>query len=128
MCKKPDNSERQYALDLDLDDISEDDTGNEGELECLKAEYVKAKLETEKERCKFLEIRVQTALGKLIPADEVKSAMFAKGRIIRDGILNIPDRIAPLLINKSDASEIHGILMRELRDVLTELSRDEQDG
>ncbi|GHU20261.1 hypothetical protein FACS189472_11300 [Alphaproteobacteria bacterium] len=71
---------------------------------------------------------IEWPLGKLIPADEVKSAMFAKGRIIRDGILNIPDRIAPLLINKSDASEIHGILMCELRDVLTELSMDEQDG
>jgi hypothetical protein len=95
------------------------------DINSLRAEYLAAKLATERERCKFLEIRVQTALEKLIPADEVGRAMFAKGRIIQDSILNIPDRIAPLLLNKSDPSEIHGILMRELRGVLKELSQDE---
>jgi hypothetical protein len=95
------------------------------DISSLRGEYLAAKLATERKRCEFLEIRVQTVLKKLIPADEVRHAMFAKGRIIRDGILNIPDRIAPLLLNKSDSSEIHDILMHELREVLEELSRDD---
>jgi hypothetical protein len=103
-------------------DLGEEESITE---DSLRIEYLTAKLATERKRCEFLEIRIQTAMEKLIPADEVGRAMFAKGRIIRDGILNIPDRIAPLLINKSDPSEIHGILTHELREVLKELSQDE---
>jgi hypothetical protein len=108
----------------DLGEFEEAETA-EG-IDNLRAEYLAAKSATERERCKFLEIRVQRARGELIPADEVKKAMFAKGRIIRDCILNIPDRVAPLLLNKSDASEIHAVLMHELREVLKELSQDDQ--
>jgi hypothetical protein len=93
-------------------------------LDDLRAEYLAAKLATERKRCKFLEIRIQTALEKLIPADEVGRAMFAKGRIIRDGILNIPDRVSSLLATINDAAKIHEILTKELREVLEELSRD----
>jgi hypothetical protein len=106
--------------------------GSEGatftnDIKVLDAEFLAAKLATERERCELLKIKVRKAKGELIPIDDVKKAMFAKGRIIRDGVLNIPDRIAPLLLNKSDASEIHSVLMRELRGVLKELSQDDQE-
>jgi hypothetical protein len=123
MCNDSDSGLEQYKLDWgEPEDVSIGECASD-----LRAEYLAAKLATERERCKLLEIRVRTAMGRLMPADEVKNAMFAKGRIIRDGILNIPDRIAPLLLNKADASEIHGILMRELREVLKELSQDDRE-
>jgi hypothetical protein len=107
---------------LDLGEFDETLTADGAEN--LRLEYLAAKLATERKRCEFLEIRVQTARGKLVQSEDVERAMFAKGRIIRDGILNIPDRVAPLLLNKSDPGEIHNILMRELQEVLKELSRD----
>jgi hypothetical protein len=120
MCKDSDDMQCRLGLGE-----FEDMEGADG-IDNLRAEYLAAKLATERERCKFLEIRVQRARGELIPADEVKKAMFVKGRIIRDCILNIPDRIAPLLLNKSAVSEIHVVLMHELREVLKELSQDDQ--
>jgi hypothetical protein len=121
VCKDSDSEFEQYKLEWgDPEDVSIGECAGD-----LRTKYLAAKLATERERCKLLEIRVQTAMGRLIPAEEMKNAMFAKGRIIRDGILNIPDRIAPLLLNKNDVPEIHGILMRELCEVLKELSQDD---
>jgi hypothetical protein len=87
---------------------------------------VKTKLKNEIERGKLLEAKVKTEMGQLISAEKVRHAMFAKGRIIRDGVLNVPDRVSFLLATISDASQIHKILMKELREVLEELSRDDK--
>jgi hypothetical protein len=86
---------------------------------------VKTKLKNEIERGKLLEAKVKTEIGQLISAEKVRQAMFAKGRIIRDGILNVPDRVSSLIATISDASQVHEILMKELREVLEELSRDD---
>jgi hypothetical protein len=87
---------------------------------------VKTKLKNEIERGKLLEAKVKNEMGQLISAEKVRQAMFAKGRIIRDGILNVPDRVSSLLATINDASQIHEILMKELREVLEELSRDDK--
>jgi hypothetical protein len=87
---------------------------------------VKTKLKNEIERGKILEARAKAEIGQLISAEKVRHAMFAKGRIIRDGILNVPDRVSSLLATISDASQIHEILMKELREVLEELSRNDK--
>jgi hypothetical protein len=86
---------------------------------------VKTKLKNEIERGKLLEAKVKSEMGELISAEKVRNAMFAKGRIIRDGILNVPDRISSLLATINDAAKIHEILTKELREVPEELSRDD---
>jgi hypothetical protein len=86
---------------------------------------VKTKLKNEIERGKLLEAKVKTEMGELISAEKVRNAMFAKGRIIRDGMINIPDRVSSLLATTNDASQIHEILSKEIREVLEELSRDD---
>ena len=83
---------------------------------------VKTKLKNEIEKGKLLEARVKAETGELVPIDEVRSTFYAKGRIVRDGILNIPDRISSLLATIDNASQIHEILTQELRTVLEELS------
>ena len=83
---------------------------------------VKTKLKNEIEKGKLLEARVKAETGELVPIEEVRSTFYAKGRIVRDGILNIPDRISSLLATIDDASQIHEILTQELRTVLEELS------
>jgi phage terminase Nu1 subunit (DNA packaging protein) len=87
--------------------------------------YAKARLKNEVERGKILEARAKTEIGQLVSAEAVKNAMFAKGRIIRDGMMNIPDRVSALLATINDASQIHEILSKEIREVLEELSRDD---
>jgi hypothetical protein len=91
----------------------------------LPVQYLKTKLKNEIERGKLLEAKVKSEMGELISAEKVRQAMFAKGRIIRDGMMNIPDRVSSLLANENDAAKIHEILSKEIREVLTELSRDD---
>jgi hypothetical protein len=84
---------------------------------------VKTKLKNEIERGKILEARAKAEIGRLVPLEDVKKVAFARGRIIRDGMMNIPDRVSSLLANENDASKIHEILSKEIREVLEELSR-----
>jgi hypothetical protein len=86
---------------------------------------LKTRIKNEIERGKLLEAKVKSEIGELVSAEAVKNAMFAKGRIIRDGMMNIPDRVSSLIATISDASQIHEILSNEIREVLTELSRDD---
>jgi hypothetical protein len=90
----------------------------------LPTQFLKTKLKNEVERGKLLEAKVKSEVGQLISAEKVRNAMFAKGRIIRDGMMNIPDRVSALLATINDAAQIHEILSKEIRDVLEELSRD----
>jgi hypothetical protein len=89
---------------------------------------VKTKLKNEIERGKLLEAKVKTEIGQLVSLEDVKKVAFARGRIIRDSMLNIPDRISSLLATENDASKIHEILTKEIREVLEELSRNTDIG
>lgn len=86
---------------------------------------IKTKLKNEIERGKLLEARVKAETGELVPLEEVRNIFFSKARVVRDGILNIPDRISSLLATVNDASKIHEILTHEFRVVLEELSHDD---
>jgi hypothetical protein len=83
---------------------------------------LKTRIKSELEKGKLLEIKAKVEAGKYVEADEVKVAAFNKARIVRDGLLNIPDRMASLLAAENDAAKIHTILNAEIRSVLEELT------
>jgi hypothetical protein len=95
---------------------SEEDGGS------LSTLLLKSRIKTEVERGKLLEIRARAESGKLIAADEVKIAAFRRARIVRDGMLNLPDRLAAILAAEHDATKVHTLLTTEIRTVLVELS------
>lgn len=68
------------------------------------------------------ELELRARQGELLDGGEVRAAAFNKGRLVRDGMLNIPDRIAPILAGEADEKRIHEILAAEIRRVLEELS------
>lgn len=59
---------------------------------------------------------------KLIPADQVRVSAFNCARMTRDRILNIPDRVIPMLVGKTDIHQMKEILRTELTKALEELS------
>ncbi|MFM7621490.1 MAG: hypothetical protein ACKO57_00730, partial [Alphaproteobacteria bacterium] len=59
---------------------------------------------------------------KAASADEVRIAAFRRARIVRDGMLNLPDRLAAVLAAEHDATKVHTLLTTEIRTVLVELS------
>ena len=86
---------------------------------------MKTKLKNEIEKGKLIEAEVKEKLGELISVNEVKKVFYAKAKAVRDGVLNVPDRVSALLANTNDPVEIHKILTKELRQVLEELSHHE---
>jgi hypothetical protein len=97
---------------------SEEDGGS------LSTLLLKSRIKTEVERGKLLEIRARAESGKLIAADEVKIAAFRRARIVRDGMLNLPDRVAAVLAAETDVAKVHEVLSKEIRLILEEISRD----
>ncbi|HFB98051.1 MAG TPA: hypothetical protein ENJ62_02830 [Bryobacterales bacterium] len=83
---------------------------------------LKTRIKSELEKGKLLEIKARVEAGKYVDADEVKVAAFNKARIVCDGLLNIPDRLAALLAAESDEHKVHKLLASEIRAVLEELS------
>lgn len=56
--------------------------------------------------------------GSLVKIDLIKVAWFNTLRVLRDRILNMPDRMAPLLSAENDPKAIRDLLDKELRQVL----------
>lgn len=53
---------------------------------------------------------------------DVEAAFFSAGRIVRDAMLNIPDRVKAELAAESDAFEIGETLTKEIRAALEDLA------
>jgi len=61
--------------------------------------------------------------GALVSADEVKNEAFKTARVVRDSILNLPDRLAAQLAAETDPVAVHLILSEELRKALESLQK-----
>lgn len=59
---------------------------------------------------------------ELVPTADVKRMASTLGRQIRDNILAIPNRVAPLLAASRDSADVHRLLDEELRTALRVLS------
>jgi hypothetical protein len=60
--------------------------------------------------------------GELVPVADVKAQAFALARAVRDGLLALPDRVAPMLAATQDAAQVHRLLSEEIRVALRGLS------
>jgi hypothetical protein len=94
----------------------------EGGGQSLSTLLLKSRIKTEVERGRLLEAKAKAETGKLVSADEVRIAAFRRARIVRDGMLNLPDRLAAVLAAEHDAIKVHTLLTTEIRTVLVELS------
>lgn len=121
---KIDEEQADMALAA-IRDLSKTEKRSSQESTELSTLLLKTRIKNEMERGKLLEARAKVEIGELIAVDEVKQAAFNKARIVRDNLLNIPDRVANLLASVDDASKIHELLSQEIRNSLEGLSRDE---
>jgi len=72
----------------------------------------------------LLKLEFEEKSGKLIPANSVKEAAFNQGRIVRDAILNIPNRISAELASMTDVYLVSEKLTMELIAALEELGNE----
>lgn len=87
--------------------------------------YAQSRAVRELYAAKLLKLEHEERIGKLVPADQVKVDAFKTARTVRDGLLNIPDRVAHILAAETDPARVHHLLSNELRTVLSRLSTHE---
>ena len=80
-----------------------------------------AQEETARQKAAELKMKNDTAMGKLIDADEAEKQAFDCARLTRDAILSVPDRMAAELASITDVHEINDRLTRELTQALEDL-------
>jgi len=83
---------------------------------------LKTRIKSEVEKAKLLEIKARVEAGKYVDADEVKVAAFNKARVVRDALMNIPERLAAVLAAETDAARVHAMLTSEIRAALEDLA------
>jgi hypothetical protein len=88
----------------------------------LSTLLLKTRIKNEMEKGKILEAKAKAEVGELISVDEVRAAAYNKARVVRDNLLNIPDRVAAQLASIDDERKVHEVLMAEIRSVLETLS------
>ena len=88
----------------------------------LSTLLLKTRIKNEMEKGKILEAKAKTELGELVSAEEVKTSAFNKARIVRDNILNLPDRLSSTFASILDEKKIHEIFLEELRAALESLA------
>ncbi len=79
----------------------------------------KAAITAERER-----IKLQNEKNRLVSVDKVRADSFAVFRLTQEKLLNIPDRLAPILAATNDSHEIHRLLVAEVRLVCEDLRND----
>jgi len=101
---------KQLKEEIDLK--SENDIPSYGESKA-KREYFLAEL---------AKLDVEQKREQLIDVEIAKKSGFAKGRAIRESLLNIADRLAHQIAGEDDPGAIHKILTEEHREALENLS------
>lgn len=84
------------------------------------AKYFKERAEREKWAARMVKLNYLKAAKKLIDAEVIAQEWETIGYALQKSLLLIPDRIAPLLVNKKDPREIRSLLAAEIKQVLTD--------
>ena len=85
-------------------------------------EYSKARAVRESYLARLAKIDFEERTEKLVSRDEIQVAAFNRYRTFRDGMLNIPDRLAAVLAAEADPRQVHELLSTEIRKALTEFA------
>lgn len=85
-------------------------------------DYARARAVRENYLARLAKLEYEERLGKLLSRDEVTVAAFNRFRTFRDGMLNIPDRVAAVLAAETDPAKVHEVLRTEIRKALLEFA------
>lgn len=84
--------------------------------------YSDARTMHERYRAVLKKLQFEEKSGKLVSTEGVQRQAFTLGRQVRDAVLNVSDRIAPILATVKEEREIKRILDKELNSALEALS------
>ena len=94
----------------------------EGGAPRLVSSYAASRAAREAYLARLAKLDFEQRSGKLVDADEVRAQIFGLGRRLRDALLGLPDRLAPVLAGQADQAAVHRLLTEEIMVCLAELS------
>ena len=89
-------------------------------------EVLKNKNKLLKAKAEIAEIEKQKATGELIPKEEVKRTWLELIHKIKQKLLSIPNKVAPVVVTVKNISEIKLILQDKLYEALYEITSDDR--
>ena len=92
----------------------------------ISPSYQESRAIKEKYHAKLSKLQYEKESERVMPVSEVAKIAFDTARVIRDRMLNIPDRIAPHLIGQTDIFKTKEILKTEITKALEELSNTDE--
>lgn len=117
------HADRQHlSASIYLDDRLEDDEIPEPEEDKKHPVFARSQARKELFRSKLAELEFLERVGKVVDKEKGEAEQFRLGRLVRDAMLNIPDRLAGVLAAETDQRKIHELLMKEIRQSLEALS------
>lgn len=78
----------------------------------------KKKIEVETER---LQLRLERERGELVPIDEVAQIVERQFGSVKSHLLSLPDKVSPVLVNRSSVKEINDLVREYVYEALDEL-------
>ncbi len=88
-----------------------------------QVDFVQARTMREAYRAKMAQLEYEEKSGKLTDAAKVRNDAFKAGRIVRDELISIPDRLSDVLAAEDDPREVRKLLIEELESVLNRLCK-----
>jgi hypothetical protein len=82
--------------------------------------YAQSRAIKEAYHARLAKLAYEEKSATLVRADKVKVSWFNALRVLRDRVLNLPDRLSPLLAAEIDPKIIHDLLDSELRQILND--------
>lgn len=108
--------------DDDIDGLSAEDAAYLKESKENSRTLVRGRAAKIAIEAQIAQVKLKKLSGELIDSESVKKAAGDMARIIRDNLLNIPDKLAPRLAAENNLDKIHEMLTDELHSCLESLS------
>jgi phage terminase Nu1 subunit (DNA packaging protein) len=76
----------------------------------------------EKVKTRKTELEVQRMEGQLVDINEVRRIWGDVANVVKKNLLQMPGRLAPMVVAMTSVERINGIIEREMHDVLTQIA------
>lgn len=111
------NTRPRADMKLTGDPLDTENGHDAAALERPRATFIAARALREVYAAKRAKAEFEEIEGKLVPVEEVREIAFKTSRAMRDQLLALPSRLAPVLYAAQDVAECHEILEAALLEV-----------
>lgn len=84
--------------------------------------FAEAQAENERYKAALNKLKYEERMGQLVEAEKVHTEAYNTARRVRDALLGIPDRVAPIVAAEANPDQVHALLTEEITQALEGIS------